>query len=265
MNNKISVCFVEDEPLMRNYLYENISKIHSDFYIKDVAANIDEAFNLFSNNDYDLLITDIKMPGGSGLDLINGLRKNNNNILAILLSGYDEFEYAKAAINLNVSAYLLKPLNDDEMYEMLEKIKTQIIENQNTIKFSKNISLDEISRLITNSFLPEQTNDPTIGQKAIDYITEHYKENISQSDVAEAIGVTPSYLSNIFREENGESYSKFITRLRMSQAGLLLKSYPSMPLKNIAEEIGYYSEKHFISLFKNYYGITPNDYRKQNK
>ena len=105
---------------------------------------------------------------------------------------------AKAAIKLNVLGYLLKPLNDDEMKEVLEKVKTHIIESNNTIKLSKNITSDEITRLIANKFSSEKTNDPTIGQKAIEYISLHFKENISQSDVANAIGVTPSYLSNIF-------------------------------------------------------------------
>lgn len=262
MNEQISVCFVEDEPLMRNYLKYNISKIHHDFYIKDIASNYYEAEKLLLENTYDLLITDIKIPGGSGLELIEKLRKTNNDILTIIITGYSDFDYAKTAIKLNVLGYLLKPLNDDEMKEILEKAKVLIIENKNTIRFSKNITSDEITRLIANKFTPEGTNDPTIGQKAIEYISLHYKENISQSDVAEAIGVTPSYLSNIFREENGESYSKFITRLRMAQAAVLLKTKPNLPIKNIAEEIGYFSEKHFIGLFKNFYGLTPNDYRK---
>mgnify|MGYP003320607035 CR=1 FL=1 len=262
MTNQISVCFVEDEPLMRNYLFENISKIHPDFYIKDLASNYNEAINLLSNNEYGLLITDIKIPGGSGLELIEKLREFGNDISTIIVTGYDDFEYAKTAIKLNVLGYLLKPLNDDEMKEILEKIKIQIAENRNIIKLSKNITSDEITRLIANKFSSEQTSDSTIGQKAVEYISQHFKENISQSDVAEAIGVTPSYLSNIFREENGESYSKFITSLRMAQAALLLKTKPNLSLKSIAEEIGYFSEKHFISLFKNFYGLTPNDYRK---
>lgn len=262
MINQISVCFVEDEPLMRNYLHDNISKIHNDFFIEDMAANFNEAIELFTNKNYDLLITDIKIPGGSGLDLIERLRQMNNDIPTIIITGYDDFEYAKTAIKLNVLGYLLKPLNDDEMREILEKIKYQIIENENTIKLSKNITSDEITRLIANKFLSEKNNDSSIGQKAVEYISNHFKENISQSDVAEAIGVTPSYLSNIFREENGESYSKFITSLRMAQAALLLRTKPNLSIKNIAEEIGYFSEKHFISLFKNFYGLTPNDYRK---
>lgn len=262
MANQICVCFVEDEPLMRKYLLDNISKIHSDFYIKDLASNYSEALNLLLNKEYDLLITDIKIPGGTGLELIEKLRESGNNIPTIIVTGYDDFEYAKIAIKLNVLGYLLKPLNDDEMKEILEKTKAQIIEDKNTIKLSKNITSDEITRLIANKFSPEQGSDSTIGQKAIEYISQHFKENISQSDVAEAIGVTPSYLSNIFREENGESYSKFITSLRMAQAALLLKTKPNLSIKNIAEEIGYFSEKHFISLFKNFYGLTPNDYRK---
>lgn len=262
MNKKISVCFIEDEPLMRNYLYDNISKIHNSFYIKDIASNYYDAEKLLLNHSYDLLIIDIKIPGGTGLDLLEKLRKLNNNIPAIIITGYDKFQYAKIAIKLNVIGYLLKPLNDDELKEILEKAKNQIVENISTIKIPEKITSDEITRIIANKFSPKEIKDPSIGQKAVEYISIHFKENISQSDVAKAIGVTPSYLSNIFHKENGESYSKFITSLRMAQAAIQLRNEPTLSIKSIAKNVGYFSEKHFISLFKNFYGLTPSDYRK---
>lgn len=265
MSNQKSVFFVEDEPLMRDYLCNNISIIHPCFYIKDSASNFNDALSYLLKNEYDLLITDIRIPGGTGLKIIEKLREQGSTIPAIIITGYDDFEYAKTAIKLNVIDYLLKPLNDDEMKVILDKTNNIIEENKNTIRLSKDISSEEITKLIANKFSPESKDDPTIGQKAIEYISKHFKENISQSDVAKAIGVTPSYLSNIFKEENGESYLQFITSLRMAQAAFLLRTNPSLSIKNIAEEIGYFSEKHFISLFKNFYNITPSDYRKSNK
>ena len=82
--------------------------------------------------------------------------------------------------------------------------------------------------------------------------------------MAGALGVTPAYLSSVFHEEKGESYSKFLTRLRMTQAALLLKSNPTLTLQHVAEQTGYASDKHFIGVFKKYFGQRQTNTGKKN-
>lgn len=265
MDKKLSVCIIEDEPLMRDYLCNNLEKIHSDFHVTAFAANGNEAMDILSSNSFDLILSDIKMPGYSGLEVAESLRKNEDETPIILITGYDDFAYAKSAIRLDVSDYLLKPLNDNELRDALEKIKVQILKRRQSITLPENLTPENLAQLIAEKFAAESNNseDFDIIKSAVDYITQHFCENMSQADVADAIGVSPSYLSGLFHEGTGESYSQFIKRLRMTKAAALLKSQPSMTINVIAESVGYFSDKHFMSVFKNYFGMTPNDYRKQ--
>ena len=105
-------------------------------------------------------------------------------------------------------------------------------------------------------------DDPSVlVQRARAYVQAHFSEPLSLNEVADKLGVSPAYLSSIFKSERGESYSKFVLRLRMERAALLLQTYAAGKVGNIATEVGYSSPKHFYAVFKDYFGMTPNEYR----
>lgn len=97
---------------------------------------------------------------------------------------------------------------------------------------------------------------------AKEFILSHYQENISLSDVADHCRVTNSYLSDLFHKKLKEPYSKFILRIRMEQAVRLLRQNPDIRIYSIAEQTGFVSVKHFNTVFKKYYGVTPTNYLK---
>lgn len=74
--------------------------------------------------------------------------------------------------------------------------------------------------------------------------------------------ISQLYISKIFHENVGESYIKFITRIRMEYAAKLLKIKPYEKIFSIAEKVGYYNLKHFNFVFKEYYNMTPSEYQK---
>ena len=98
--------------------------------------------------------------------------------------------------------------------------------------------------------------------QAKEYIARNYQSNISLSDVAEHCSVSSSYLSDLFHKQLSISYLKYITALRMEQAAKLLKSHPDMRVFEVATQTGFLSDKHFISVFKKYYGVSPAMYQK---
>lgn len=261
MNNLYKALIVEDEPLMRNYLYDNISHLSPRFKASAAARDGLDALPLLEDH-FDLVITDIKMPGLDGIELVKHLRQSGNDVPVILLSGYDEFEYARAGLRLGVSEYLLKPVNDDELRHALQKIAEQLDQNCGMVKLPEDWTSESIQRFISDCFADRNREQSQLSERAAKYISDHFTETITQTDVAEALGITPAYLSNIFHEEKGESYTKFLTRLRMTQAALLLKSNPDLTIQAIAEKTGYVSDKHFISVFKKFFGETPNEYRR---
>ncbi|SHO47005.1 response regulator transcription factor [Anaerocolumna xylanovorans] len=109
--------------------------------------------------------------------------------------------------------------------------------------------------------IPETTS---IVAQAKEYICTHYKEPISLAMVADSLNVTPSYLSDLFHKNIGEPYTKFLTRIRMEQALLILRSNPNEKIYKIAEKTGFVSSKHFNAVFKKYYGFTPTEYISNN-
>lgn len=100
---------------------------------------------------------------------------------------------------------------------------------------------------------------------AKEYITKHFCESISLSEVADYCNVNSSYLSNLFHKKLGISYSKYLMQIRMEHAAAYLKDFPETKIYEIGEKLGFVSTKHFISVFKKYYGVSPTTYQKEHR
>ena len=249
---------VEDEPLMREYLMLHLTSIHGMWKTEGCARDGLEALALLKAKPFDLVITDIKMPHMDGLELADYIHVNHPGTDVIILTGYSEFDYARAAVRANAADYLLKPLQDVELHKALSKLAT------------KRMAADSVPAAVpvpaeAAPKEPAQDDPGILVQRARTYIRAHFSEPLSLNEVANTLAVNPAYLSSIFKSERGESYSKFILRLRMERATLLLRTYSAGKVNDIALEVGYSSTKHFYSVFKDYFGVTPNEYRNQNK
>ena len=100
---------------------------------------------------------------------------------------------------------------------------------------------------------------------AKEYINQHFCESISLSEVADYCNVNSSYLSNLFHKQLGISYSKYLMQIRMECAVAYLKDSPETKIYEIGEKLGFVSTKHFISVFKKYYGVSPTTYQKEQR
>ena len=106
---------VEDEDLMREYLAAKLSDLCPEWEAGATAADGMEAVERMAHERFDAVLTDIRMPGMDGLELARYIRRTDAQMPILILSGYDEFNYARAAMRLNVFDYLLKPLNEEEL------------------------------------------------------------------------------------------------------------------------------------------------------
>jgi two-component system, response regulator YesN len=116
------VLIVDDEALQREYLLKQIPVLDPRFSIIGEASDGLEALLFLEQHTVDILITDIKMPLMSGLELCHEVYIRYPQMKIVILSGYEEFEYAKQALNYKAEAYLLKPLNRAATREMLNRI-----------------------------------------------------------------------------------------------------------------------------------------------
>ncbi|OAS18711.1 response regulator [Paenibacillus oryzisoli] len=132
----IRVLVVEDEmPILQSIKF-GIEMMNPLFKVVATAFNGEEALSLLPNIEVDVVFTDIRMPVMDGISLISQLRHLYPTIVPVIISGYQEFEYAKKAMNMNVFDYLLKPLSLHELQKVLSKIAEQI-ENQSKAMMDK--------------------------------------------------------------------------------------------------------------------------------
>lgn len=131
----IKVMIVDDEPYIRKGLKILIDWEQYGFMICEEASNGQEAASKLKRTQIDLVITDIKMPGMDGLELIEYTREHiSKNIRFLIISGFYEFEYAKKAIKYDVSDYVLKPVQKEELIKALEEYKVFYYRQMETIK-----------------------------------------------------------------------------------------------------------------------------------
>lgn len=109
---------------------------------------------------------------------------------------------------------------------------------------------------------PEKSGMQQQVDAAKEFIYRHFAEPITLSQIADYLSLSPNYLSKIFHELVGESYIKFITRIRMEQAAKLLMASPRLHISAVAEKTGYYNLKHFNFVFKEFYNVTPTEYQE---
>lgn len=162
---KRKVMLVEDEELILQGLKNIIDWEANEMEVVITAGNGEEALELMEGKSVDLIVTDIQMPVMDGLTLLKEIRQTDTRARCIILTGYDEFEYARKAIHLDVEEYILKPINEDQLLDALlkacEKLKKQeqwfsenIEENTVWTRFLQgNLSADEAG--IYTELLPE--------------------------------------------------------------------------------------------------------------
>lgn len=128
---------VEDEKWIRKGLVHKLKKVDLPFGEIHDARNGIEAIEIIKDNDIDIIITDICMPDMDGIELIKKVKEFNKHIEFIIISGYSEFRYAEAAINMGVKSYLLKPTTDEDLMSALDKVISRIEEKRQYNNLSK--------------------------------------------------------------------------------------------------------------------------------
>ncbi|WP_105618825.1 response regulator [Vallitalea okinawensis] len=121
-----NVLLVEDEEMVRKAIIQIIDWRKLGFNLVGEASNGEEALEVLEKEKVDLVLTDICMPFMDGLDLSKAIKESYPNVKVVIITGYNEFEYAKKAVEYNVSKYILKPLTADELRDNLQEIKEEM-------------------------------------------------------------------------------------------------------------------------------------------
>ncbi|KKI92404.1 hypothetical protein WQ54_09530 [Bacillus sp. SA1-12] len=153
------VMIVDDEPTTRQGLVKIVPWENYGFKVIDTAATGNEAIEKFHNASPHLMIVDMKMPGLSGIELIEKIWAMGENVHFLILSGHAEFQYAKKAIKYNVKGYLLKPVDEDEVINYLKEIKSTLEQESEYQKMKVKIEQEDKESVIQAALIGEPFNN----------------------------------------------------------------------------------------------------------
>lgn len=238
----MKILIIDDEPKIRNGL-SNLLTRREGWEVAGAYENAADALKYLAVNQVDVMITDIKMPEISGLELIARILERDKKTAIIILSGYSNFQFAQRAIELGVSRYLTKPTNPRELICVLEETEKKLGGKQEKEKDSGKIP---------NLFV----------QKAADYIKLNYSEKISIKEIADQLYLSPNYLSELFKKHTGKTISEYLTEYRLEKACQLL-DHAEYRVGDVSGMVGIHDGRYFSNMFKKKYGMTPTEYRNR--
>lgn len=157
-----TVVIADDEKIIRDFLKNELNWEKLGFHVSGAAANGMEALELVEEYQPDLLLTDIQMPYISGIELTRQVREVNPFMDIVYLTAFEEFEYAKKAIQYNVISYILKSQSKEELEEELKKIKKRLDEKY-SLQLKPHIQTRKIlynkqKKILKEFFLNKQTD-----------------------------------------------------------------------------------------------------------
>lgn len=263
----MKLLIADDEKMIREGLQDGIDWSSLGFSEVFGAENGLEALELYRCHEPEVVITDIRMPGMDGLELSRKIRELSGKTRIVVLSGYSDFQYAQQAIQSSVSEYELKPVKIKRLTAVVAKLRDAVTED---IRIEAELREAELLRkqFIEASAVQEKqpsapSYHPTIG-KAIAHMQEHYAIDLTVELLAAHVGMSPNYLSHLFKKETGVAFSEYFNKIRIGEAKKLLKGTNLMAYE-ITEKVGFANYKYFIQVFKKLEGVSPSEYRKGGK
>lgn len=238
---KLRVLLVDDEIVIREGFKKLFDWETHDCEVVGEAADGMEALTQIDALLPDIVIMDINIPIMNGLKVVQMSKMKHPDMSFVIVSGYDDFSYCREALRLQITDYILKPVNYEEFGTCIDNLKISIFENNHMVQEN-----DEGEQMIVG---------------IVRYMQEHLKEEVSLNVLAEEFHLSAQYISQLFKNEIGVNFLTYLTNIRMEQAKKLLLS-TDCAVAEVAERSGYSDYRVFTKAFKKVEGVTPSQYRR---
>jgi two-component system, response regulator YesN len=236
----VTLLLVDDDRISIDILAEYIKPHLNDVDEVICAYNGDEAFDIIISTNPFVIITDIRMPTISGIELIKKVRSISGYApKIIIISGYSDFEYAREALKLDVFDYIVKPIDQDIL---IEKI---------------NICTSTVKK-------PIEASNEDIFEKVQKYISNHLSEPLKLLDIANLFHYNAAYLGRLIKERTGLYFNDYLLKLRVIKAQSLLVNTNHL-INKISIDVGFRDPEHFTKRFKKITGLSPSMYRDKHQ
>ena len=253
-----SVVIIEDEALIRKGLFYALDWAALNCIVVGEAENGEKGLKLIEEKRPDIVILDINMPILNGIDMMARIEKID--FQPIILSGYDEFEYAQKAIDFGVCAYLLKPVDHEELIKAIQKAIGKIADRTVTSKAASD--LKNILEKLDLEDISAGENYSKATHMVIDYIKVHYSEKISVEDLVDHTFRSKTYLNSKFKQDTGQTINNYLNLYRIREAIRLIRDTDET-IDYISEKVGFANYRYFITVFKKYVGQTPTEFSEK--
>lgn len=232
----------------------------------------------------DIVIADINMPGMSGLEAVERMHERHRDMQVIINTAYSDFAFARRALRCGACDYVLKPCNKEAILHAVEAACAKVGELRAMRSGLAERQLADIARILADKLdRPEEAQRPSPARtptleglrvdtekaerknahihRAMDYIRSNYMNDISLDDVAGACGISPFYMSRMFKQTLDLNFVTLLTNVRLERAVSLLHQ-GTYSNSEIARAVGYSSPSYFHKVFRRRTGMTLGDYRE---
>ena len=246
----------EDVPAERAALCRTLKLHLGDSITLLEAEDGAQALDLFNKESPDIAILNIEMPFLSGLDVAWKIRANKKACALVFISDYDNFSYAKQAIELRALDYILKPFDTG-------KLILSVREAMRYVTHFSTLSWD-------NPIVPPAADKPESDAEAArlslvredisTFIETHYMEELSMKNAAHAMNYSDAYFCKLFKQCFQVNFSTYLNEYRIEKAKKMMEN-PRINVKDVGFACGYTDSNYFSRVFKRITGQTPTEYR----
>ena len=250
-----TVLLVEDN----EELLQLLTELFSPFYEVICATNGEEGLKQVYEHKIDLIISDIMMPKMSGTEMCLQIKNNIDycHIPLILLTALNSTEQNIEGLNRGADDYITKPFHAQLLLARANNLIRSRLLMQH--QFDKK-PISEIDLTCINPL------DKDILKRTAESIEQHIDDTEYDIPVlCKEVGIGRSLLYTKFKALTGMTPNNFILNYRLKHAAALLQQYPDIPIAEVSDRCGFSSPVYFSRCFKNQYGCTPQNYRKEKK
>ena len=245
----------DDEIIERKVLCKKLRNRFSGELEIEEAENGREVLSLYQKKRADILLLDIEMPGITGLDAAVEIRSQDTECAIIFLTAFDEFDYAKKAIEVHALDYLLKPYDDEELFLVMDA----------AMNFAERARAGVIQTAPVVSRPVQDGGDAdNFAGKILSYIRAHYPEELSVTQTAGEFGYSEAYFCKLFKQDFGESFISYLTSYRIDEAKRRLRETDDS-VREIGAAVGYPDNNYFTKVFRRITGQSPTSFRSMVK
>ncbi|WP_168120871.1 response regulator [Paenibacillus sp. HB172176] len=248
----IKVLIADDEELIRERVRCNMPWQEIGFEVAGCVADGEAALDRVRHCPPDVVLTDIRMPNMTGLELAQRLKTEYPRIKVALMSAYDDFHYAKEAIRYGVKGYLLKPVIKDEFLDLFREVARSIEEETDRRPGARTALASTAVQKDRNAYIA----------RAEQFIADNYAEKIRLEDVSELLHVNANYFSSLFKREMGKNFIDYLNEVRIAESRKLLLQ-TDYKVFEISMLVGYGNFSYYNKIFKRLNGMTPQTYRER--